>query len=375
MDNRWNIEVSIPEDLDEVIRRGIRDGKETVARRNRLKRAAARSACSFVLILGLFVGGINLSPAFAEAVGELPVVGELVQVFGKNQSLAQGGSQQGQGNAVLTMGRSGEVEWIRLEFEQEQASRYQAEFDSYPKTVTITLPGTESVSILSEITRAQDTSQYIKSVYSIPDGAEGSTAIQLELESDADVQIQEYRDPGSLVIRLTPAEIPLNTVYSVRTLSLDEEALEQAVKQYDTHSVRILRDDSGTYFLEFGQYDTSEQAQAECQAIQWDVIVEARTGNNVPVRFRTMEDYQSSCFLDQYYEVLLHADTVEPVLDFMDRYFAQASRQEQEIMLNGLSGWLEDEEETDWERAAAFYQLAGQPLPESIRQHQNAAQG
>lgn len=44
-------------------------------------------------------------------------------------------------------------------------------------------------------------------------------------------------------------------------------------------------------------------------------------------------------------------------------------------MLNGLSGWLEDEEETDWERAAAFYQLAGQPLPEFIRQHQNAAQG
>lgn len=41
MDNRWNIEVSIPEDLDEVIRRGIRDGKETVARRNRLKRTAA----------------------------------------------------------------------------------------------------------------------------------------------------------------------------------------------------------------------------------------------------------------------------------------------------------------------------------------------
>ena len=114
----------------------------------------------------------------------------------------------------------------------------------------------------------------------------------------------------------------------MRTLSLDEKALEQAVEQYGTHSVRILRDDSGTYFLEFGQYDTSEQAQAECQAIQGDVIVEARTGNNVPVCFRTMEDYQSSCFLDQYYEVLLHAETVEPVLDFMDRYFAQASRQD-----------------------------------------------
>ena len=375
MDNHGKIKVSIPEDLDEVIQRGIQDGKRTVARRNRLKRTAVHSVCSFGLMLGLLVGGINLSPAFAEAVGELPVLGELVQAFGLNQAVAHGGSRTGQGDALLTMGRSGDVEWMRLEFEQADASQYQAEFASCPKTVTITLPGTEGVSILSEITRAQDTSQYIKSVYQLPGGTGRSTVVQLELESDADVQIQEYRDPGSLVIRLTPAEIQMDTVYSLRTLSLDEQALAAALEQYGARSTRILRDDNGTYFLELGQYATWEQAQAECRAVQGDLIVEKRTGNNAPVCFRTMEDYQSSCFLDQYYEVLLHADTVEPVLDFMDRYFAGASRQEQKIMLDGLSGLLEDEEETDWERAASFYQLVGQPLPETIRQHLETISG
>lgn len=124
------------------------------------------------------------------------MIGELVRVFGKNQPLAQGGSQAGEGTAVLTMERKGTTEQMRLEFPGADASLYQAEFASYPKTVTITLPGTGGVEILSEISRAKDTSQYIKGVCRLP--LEGEAAvIQLELESDADVQIQEYRDPAA----------------------------------------------------------------------------------------------------------------------------------------------------------------------------------
>lgn len=370
MENNWNVQVDIPDDLDEVIRQGIRAGRQVAARRSRTRRVVLRSVCSVALVSALFVGGINLSPAFAAAVRELPVIGQLVRAFGENEPLVQGGSQAEGGRAALTMARSGDTEQMRLEFPGAEASRYQAEFASYPKTVTITLPGTDGVTILSEISRARDTSQYIKSVCQLPAAAVDTTVIQLELESDADVQIQEYRDPGSLVIQLTPAEIQMDTVYSVRTLSCDGEQLRDMASQYKDGSVRILRDETGLFFLEIAQYATSAEAEADAAAA--GLLVERRTGNNVPASFQSMADYESSRFLDRYYEVLLHADKVETVLDFMDRYFAQASGEEQDEMLRGLSGMLEDhddEEEVDWQKAASFYQMAGEPLPDFVQQN------
>ena len=371
MESNWNVQVDIPNDLDQVIHQGICDGKRAAASRKRTKRAIVRSVCSVMLVSALFVGGVHLSPAFAAAVREIPVIGRLVRAFDENEPLVQGGSQAGEGTVTLTMERSGNTEQMRLEFPGADASLYQAEFASYPKTVTITLPGTDGVEILSEISRAKDTSQYIKAVCQLPAAAEGTTVIQLELESDADVQIQEYREPGSLVIRLTPAEIQLDTVYSVRTLSYDADELPEILKSYGDQSVRVLQDEAGLFFLELTQYTGQEEAEAA--AGEAGLLVEKRTGNNVPVSFRSMEEYESSRFLNQFYEVLIQPDKIETVLDFMDQHFGQATDQERDEMLRGLNGLLEDhednEEKVDWQKAASFYQMAGKPLPDFVQQN------
>lgn len=373
MESNWDVEVDIPDDLNNVILQGLQEGKAVVARRRCAVQAATRTICSVVLAAVFLVGGIRLSPAFAAAVGELPVLGELVQVFGKNQPIAQGGTRQGEGMIALAMERDGDTERIRLDFPSADASLYRAEFASFPKTVTITLPGTEGINVLSQISRAQDTSQYIKSVCQLPLGSGGSTVIQLELESDADVQIQEYREPGSLVICLTPADIRLDTVYSLRTLSYTGEELAAAANRYLGEYTRILRDEAGEFFLEFAQYATLGEAEEQRQAMGGQVLVEQRTGNNVPVSFQSMEDYESSRFLDKYYELLLHADSVEQVMDFMEQHFEQATPQERDVMLRGLDGMLhnheDDEEEVNWEKVASFYQIAGETLPDYVQQN------
>lgn len=327
-----------------------------------------RLTCSFLLVTALFAGGVRFSPAFAAAVRELPVIGQLVRVFEKNQPLVQGGVQAEDGVAVLTMERSGDNERLRLEFRQADAALYQAEFSSCPKTVTLTLPGTKGVEVLSEISRARDTSQYIKAVWQLPANTGDATSIQLELESDANVQIREYRDPGSLVIELTPAEIQMDTIYSVRTLSFDAEGLREAALRYNAYDARVLRDDQGKFFLEFGQKDTIEQAAAMRTTLQGDILVEERTGNNVPVCFSTMEDYESDRFLDRYYQLLLQSERVEPVLDFLEQYFAGAGEEEQDAMLRGLEGFLQDyEEEVNWEKVFSLYQFAGVQPPEEFQ--------
>ena len=368
MDRDWNVSVDIPDDLGDVRRQGMCRGKAITARRTRRKRMATRLTCSVLVTMVLFIGGVRFSPAFAAAMRELPVIGQLVRVFEKNQPLVQGGVQKEGDTAVLTMERSGNSEQIRLAFREADAARYQAEFSSYPKTVTITLPGTKEVEVLSEISRAKDTSQYIKSVCQLPTSTGETASIQLELESDADVQILEYRDPGSLVIELTPAEIQLDTIYSVRTLSLSEEGLRQAAHDYSTCNVRVLRDDQGQFFLEFGQEATMEQAEAMALTLSGDILVEKRTGNNVPVCFQTMEDYESDRFLDRYYQLLLQSERVEPVLDFLDQFFADARDEERETMLRGLEGFLADyEEEVNWEKVFSFYQWMGTQTPEEFQ--------
>ena len=219
-------EGNLPQGLDAAIRTGLERGRRTVARRARVRRGAVRSALCLALVLGLFAGGVNASPAFAAAMEELPILGRLVQVFRVNAPSVDGGQTAAGSRAALTMEREGDTEWLTLRYEQSSAGRYHAEFASFPKTVTLTLPGTERVEILSELSRAQDTSQYIKSVYTAEGWVDRAAVVQLELESDADVQLREYQEPGSIVIRLTPAENRLDTIYSLRTLSADSpEAL------------------------------------------------------------------------------------------------------------------------------------------------------
>ena len=367
MSNHHNIPVEIPDNLDEVIQQGLANGKKIVAHRRRVKRAIVRAACSFVLLLGIFVGGINVSPAFAAAMENVPILGQLVQIFSKNQTVVEGGSAAHGGAATVTMERMGSTELMQIRFAREDAALYQGEFASYPKTVTITLPGTASVEILSQITRAQNTSQYIKSVYEVPTSTPEATVLQLELESDADVQIEEYRNPGSLVIRLSPAEIQMDTIYSVRTLSFSAQELSAAAGQYAGQSTRILQDDSGTFFIELAQYDTRDEALA---AAFGDLIVEERTGNEVPVCFETMEQYENDRFLDEYYQLLISSSTAEPVIAFLNEQLASASPEVQQVLLNGLSGFIQDtDEELDWNQVASFYQTVNQDVPDFVQEH------
>lgn len=266
------------------------------------------------------------------------------------------------------MEREGDTEWLTLRYEQSSAGRYHAEFASFPKTVTLTLPGTERVEILSELSRAQDTSQYIKSVYTAEGWVNRAAVVQLELESDADVQLREYQEPGSIVIRLTPAENRLDTIYSLRTLSADSPEALRAMAAPE-EGARLLRDDAGRLFVELGQYDTREKAErAAGDRGAAGLIVERRTGNNVPVCYETEEAYQSAVLLDGYNELLQTTVEVEPILAFLEEHLAGASAEVQDTMLRGLTGFLDGNETgLDWERIAACYAMAGQTLPEKFQ--------
>ena len=132
---------------------------------------------------------------------------------------------------------------------------------------------------------------------------------------------------------------------------------------------RLLRDDAGRLFVELGQYDTREKAErAAGDRGAAGLIVERRTGNNVPVCYETEEAYQSAVLLDGYNELLQTTVEVEPILAFLEEHLAGASAEVQDTMLRGLTGFLDGNEAgLDWERIAACYAMAGQTLPEKFQ--------
>lgn len=360
--------IPIPDDLDAAIMRGIAQGRMRIERRQRIRRSVAKGICCFVLVTGLFFGGVCTSPTFAAAMEEVPFLGQLVRIFSKNQPLVEGGEPEGSENAAITMKRYNDHEEICMDFGQADAASYSGVFAAYPKTVTLTLPGTRRVEILSEISRAKATSQYIKSVYEMPAGIPDTSVIQLELDTDADVEIEEYRDPGSLVIRLLPCSPDLKTIYSVRTLSYGADDCEALFSEYGDQSVRMLQDDQGLFFLELEQYESLEEAEERLDTLTGAYLIEERTANNVPLCYKTMEAYEKDRMLNEYHQILTDVCTVEPVLAFLEEHYDTADPEAKEELLTGLEGFLEVPDGSEnWSQVAEFYDRHGLALPQELK--------
>lgn len=67
----------IPEELDQRVREGIRQGRSA----GRAKRHSFRWGIGVAAACAVLVGGLNVSPAFAAAAADVPVLGGLFQVL------------------------------------------------------------------------------------------------------------------------------------------------------------------------------------------------------------------------------------------------------------------------------------------------------
>ncbi|MDW0110605.1 RsiV family protein [Sporosarcina aquimarina] len=70
-------DIDIPAELDEMVRQSIQKAASTKKKRSFVKRYVLSSAAA----AALFVGSINASPAFANSLVNIPVLGSIVEVF------------------------------------------------------------------------------------------------------------------------------------------------------------------------------------------------------------------------------------------------------------------------------------------------------
>lgn len=71
----------IPEELDSVVKKALKDGSEHRMKRNKLIKRTSVAAVLIVVFAGVLTVGINSSPAFASALEKVPIVGGIVKVL------------------------------------------------------------------------------------------------------------------------------------------------------------------------------------------------------------------------------------------------------------------------------------------------------
>lgn len=358
------ISIEIPDELDLSINKGITTGKKIIKRRKYIKKSTIAVAAAFVI----FIGGINVSPSFADSLKDVPILGTLVEKFQWNAEFVKGGKLINSSKASITLKKNGEKEQLILSFNSKDAALYNATLNHFPETVTISLPGTESIDIIGEVERKKDASSYIKSIYSLKQDKAKTTYLQIEFEDTADVSIEEYKDPGKIVINLKPGIFEGRYIYSVRTLSFTkEEDLYKIIENIEPSEYRILRDDKNGYFLELGQFNNEEDAYNLANTFDTDLIVEKRWSNNVPTSFSSKEEYMDAQMISEYYELLMNATNVQEILDYLDKHLEQASITVQDTLLKGLTGYIKtDLKMYDLDKLNIYYKRIGKDIYEEL---------
>lgn len=74
------MDISIPEELDFVIKKTLKERKLEMKKQNNIKKAVISTA-SVAAALGIVAVGVNTSPAMADSLGSIPIIGGVVRVM------------------------------------------------------------------------------------------------------------------------------------------------------------------------------------------------------------------------------------------------------------------------------------------------------
>jgi len=363
---KFKTNIRVPDEINNVILGGMMKGKQKIEKQNKTIKASLKILASFVIAVSIFAFSVNVIPGFAASMKDIPILGTLVKAFQLNKSDVSGGvlnTESSQGEIFLK--KENEKELLIINFAtSENANLYSAKYKKNPQSITITLPGTRSVTALSDFKRANGESNFIKSVYNLITLDDSIVRYVVEIENSSDIQISEYKKPGQIVIEFKEDQGKgLSEVYSVRSFSYENNEkfaiMEENLIGLD---YRILKDDAELRFFEFNQFYNEKDAQAFADKFEkMKLIVEKRFGNNVPVSFEEGKgQYEEYKFTLKYVEFLQNAKTPQDIMKFIDENKEQYP-QYLEMMVKGLTGILRgmDKSQYNLDEVNKYYNLIG----------------
>jgi len=291
--------IPVPGELDAVLAGAVQRGRREV-RREMVKRNMVRSAAGFIVLFTALTITVNTVPAFAEALGELPLVGNLVRVLRLDKGTGSGGEiTDGTQVGVGGIEQQGETEVLKLSFSEaglpaETANYYEAEYREYPASLLFSIPGARGLA-LEEVFPDLAGSKLVKDVYRLVTLDDSCERFVITFKQPVETEIREYTDPArlELIIKAKTADNAAGPVYSLRSGSQrfgESIGVIEGVLRYEAggRDVRMLKDAAGTYCVEEGYYATEAEAEARRQElraagiIDFELYIESRGPTDSP---------------------------------------------------------------------------------------------
>lgn len=122
--------IEIPEELDKIVRASIREAKKG---RTKKRPVFRNSFIGVAAAAALFIGSINVSPAFAKSMVNVPILGSIVEVFTVQQLTVDEGTYQAD---VTTPGITGlENEDLQAALNEKYAKENKELFEQFEKEI------------------------------------------------------------------------------------------------------------------------------------------------------------------------------------------------------------------------------------------------
>jgi hypothetical protein len=268
-------QIDIPENVDEVIDKGIMKGRMEMKRerqkRNWVKGLGAVAAAALLLTVT-----VNMSPAVANSIENIPGVGKLVQVLKFDQGTSSGGTvTDGSDVSFIVWQRDQQdkdIEKLIINFGsgdnavQDIAPNYDINYSQYPCSMTFTVSGARKLSAEKDLAALKE-SKFITDAYKLLTMDDSMVRFTVNFNGPVEYEVKEYQEPAQLVVTLQKdRDASLDqAVYSVRTASYPwGEGFGMLEEQLmGIESRRVLKDKKGTFLVETGYFTTEQEAKIQ----------------------------------------------------------------------------------------------------------------
>ncbi|MDP5274209.1 hypothetical protein [Chengkuizengella axinellae] len=290
-------EIQIPSELNNVVQTGIERGRTKMNKRSSNK--FLNICASFVLGLALLTASVNLSPTFGQSLENIPYMGQLVKVLQFNNGKSDGGTiTDGSDISGLDSFEKDGYENIVINFSQgdmlqSDVPAYEVRYDEIPYAMTLEICGARNFSAEEDFNKILE-SEYVKDIYKLVTFDDSCMRFVIEFDRPVEYKIEERKDPASLVISLKEDEkVEEKKIYSLRTESYVKgffaASSEEKLYTIGYDKSRVLKDESGLFYIEIQSFETKEEAEQELEelskATDIKMLIEERTGVQEPQSF------------------------------------------------------------------------------------------
>jgi hypothetical protein len=206
--------MTMPDALDDAISRGTLEGKRLSEKRASMTHKTRPSAgmhfmAGAAAAMMILVISLNLSPAFADRMIEIPVLGQLVKVLIFTNGSAGGGEiTDGSDVSGVSTVKSGASEYFTIHFQQGEmpqdiAGAYTVQYARYPDTLSFQLSGVRMFSATEDF-EALKGSSLVEDVYPIITMDDSMVRFMIVFKEPVVYEVKEMKEPASLVIQVTP---------------------------------------------------------------------------------------------------------------------------------------------------------------------------